>query len=150
MRQIFLACCAAILLAACATAPKLDTATLAAQVSATERAFAQTMANRDHAAFASFIDNEAIFYGSKNVLRGREEIAASWKHFYTEPAAPFSWEPTQVEVLPSGQLAHSSGPVRDPSGKVVASYNSIWRLQAPGVWKIIFDKGCDGCDCAKP
>jgi hypothetical protein len=43
-----------------------------------------------------------------------------------------------VEVLVSGELAHSSGPVRDPSDKVVLRFNSVWRQEAPGVWRVIF------------
>ena len=52
-------------------------------------------------------------------------------------------------MLDSGTLALSSGPVHDPQGKLVGTFSSIWRLQAPGQWKIVFDKGCDVCDCAK-
>jgi hypothetical protein len=44
-------------------------------------------------------------------------------------------------VLESGTLALSTGPVVDTSGEVVGRFNSIWRLEAPGVWKIVFDKG---------
>jgi hypothetical protein len=44
-------------------------------------------------------------------------------------------------VLDSGTLALSSGPVRSPDGKVFARFNSIWRLEAPGVWRVVFDKG---------
>ena len=35
-------------------------------------------------------------------------------------------------------------------GKPVATFTSIWRLEAPGTWRIVFDKGNDVCDCAKP
>ena len=73
-----------------------------------------------------------------------------WKRFYEGPTAPFSWQPETVEVLDSGDLALSSGPVRDPQGKLVATFTSIWRLEAPGTWRIIFDKGNDVCDCPKP
>jgi hypothetical protein len=68
---------------------------------------------------------------------------------YIKPEAPFSWEPDQVEVLDSGTLAHSSGPVYDPKGKIIARFNSVWRLEAPGKWRIVFDKGTDVCDCKK-
>ena len=53
-------------------------------------------------------------------------------------------------MLDSGNLALSSGPVRDPSGKLVATFTSIWRQEGPGTWRIIFDKGNDVCDCPKP
>lgn len=112
-----------------------------AQVFAAERAFARTMADRDHAAFASFIADDALFFAPSKVLRGRAEVAAGWKAFFDGKDAPFSWQPDQVEVLADGSLAHSSGPVRDPTGKVVARFNSIWRREAPGVWRVVFDKG---------
>jgi len=76
-------------------------------------------------------------------------VADAWKRFFDKPEAPFSWKPEQVEVLDSGTLASSSGPVYDPSGKQIATFSSVWRLEAPGVWRIIFDKGNDVCDCAK-
>jgi ketosteroid isomerase-like protein len=135
---------AAALLAACATQPP-DRAALTQQVADTERAFARTMADRDHAAFASFLAEEAVFFGPQGPLRGRQAVADAWKPFYEKPQAPFSWRPEQVEVLDSGTLALSSGPVHDPAGKPVGSFTSIWRLEAPGTWRIVFDKGCDVC-----
>ena len=73
-----------------------------------------------------------------------------WKRFYEQPNAPFSWEPDQVEVLASGEFAHSSGPVRNPEGKVVARFNSVWRQESPGVWRVVFDRGEPVCEpCAK-
>lgn len=58
-----------------------------------------------------------------------------------------AWEPAEVEVLDSGTLALSSGPVRDPAGKLIGTFTSIWRLEAPGRWRIVFDKGGEVCDC---
>lgn len=124
-------------------------AELVKQVMQTETAFARTMEVRDHKAFTEFLANETIFFSTKKVLHGKQEVAAAWKRFYEGPA-PFSWAPETVEVLESGKLALSSGPVRDPQGKLVATFTSIWRQESPGVWRIIFDKGNDVCDCAKP
>lgn len=129
---------------------KPDIKTLQDQVFSTERAFAKTMADRNFTAFADFVSEEAIFFGGAAPLRGREQVLAGWKRFYDKPQAPFSWEPEQVEVLPSGTLAHSSGPVRDATGKLIATFNSIWRLEAPGKWRVVFDKGSEACDCVKP
>jgi len=100
-------------LGGCATGPHPGRAELERQVADTERAFARTMADRDHAAFTS---------------------------------APFSWEPAEVEVLDSGTLALSSGPVHDPAGRLIGTFTSIWRLEAPGRWRIVFDKGGEVCD----
>ena len=120
------------------------------QVIATERAFAKSMADRDQKAFAEFISSEAIFYAGLKPLRGKHEVTQAWAKFFASPEAPFSWEPQEVEVLESGKLAISSGPVRNGAGKLVATFTSIWRLEAAGTWRIIFDKGSNVCDCLVP
>ena len=135
-----------VLLGGCATAtPRPDLAVLKQQVIDTETAFAGTMAARDHAAFVSYLAEETVWFSGKGVLRGKAAVAQDWKRFYEGPAAPFSWKPTEVEVLESGTLAISAGPVYDPDGKQFGVFNSIWRLEAPGQWRIVFDKG--GCPC---
>ena len=123
-----------------------DTDQLKRQVADVERAFAATMKDRDHAAFASFLSDEAVFFNGSTELRGREAVAAHWKEYYTEAVAPFSWEPELVSVLDSGNLALSTGPVRNAQGQRTATYMSIWRQEAPGVWRIIFDKGARYCE----
>jgi hypothetical protein len=52
--------------------------------------------------------------------------------------------------MTTGQLAMSSGPVRDPYGQLVGRFNSVWRQESPGVWRIVLDKGSDACECKKP
>jgi ketosteroid isomerase-like protein len=134
---------AALLSGACATAP--DLASAREQVYAAERAFAQSMADRDLAAFARHVAEDSVFFSGPTPLRGRAAVVDGWKRFYDGPVAPFSWEPDQVEVLASGRWAHSSGPVRNPAGVVVARFNSVWRLEAPGVWRVVFDRGETVC-----
>ncbi|KQV80897.1 ketosteroid isomerase [Massilia sp. Root351] len=124
-------------------------AELTQQVADTERAFAATMKARDLAAFTSFLSDETVFYSGPTPLRGKEQVTAFWRKFYDGKEAPFSWEPDRVDVTDSGTLAHSSGPVYDPKGKLIARFNSVWRQEAPGKWRIVFDKGQDICDCKK-
>jgi ketosteroid isomerase-like protein len=141
----------AALVAGCAAVPAdLRRGSARDDVAATERAFAATMAARDHAAFTAFLAPDAVFVSGTRTLRGRSEVAAAWRRFYDAPEAPFSWEPETVAVLDSGTLALSTGPVRDPRGKLIARFTSIWRLEAPGIWRIVFDSGADACDCAPP
>jgi ketosteroid isomerase-like protein len=127
-----------------------DNAELKKQVADTERAFAATMKARDHAAFVSFLATDTVFFSGPVPLHGKKAVADFWKKLYEKPEAPFSWEPTEVEVLDSGLLAFSSGPVYDPSGKLVSKFSSIWQRDPKGQWKIIFDHGWDVCDCNKP
>ena len=145
-KQLALACM--ILLMACTvTAQEPDQALLRQQVEDTERAFARTMADRDHDAFTTFLSAEAIFFAGETPLRGKQQVADAWKPYFQEPEAPFSWEPQMVVVLDSGTLALSTGPVRDPGGKQIATFNSIWRLDPSGQWQIVFDKGSSACNC---
>jgi ketosteroid isomerase-like protein len=119
------------------------------QVRAAETAFAKSMADRDVAAFASHLADETAFFGNKVVYRGKAEVVAGWKRFFDGPSAPFSWAPAEVEVLPSGTLGFTSGPVYDPKGTRIGTFNSTWQRQSDGSWKVIFDKGCPPCECAK-
>jgi ketosteroid isomerase-like protein len=136
----------AALLCGCRTAaPRADLSSLRQQVMNTERAFAKSMADRDHAAFTSFLADEAIFFNGDSSLRGKTAVAAQWKPFFDGQDPPFSWEPDQVQVLDSGDLALSTGPVRDPAGNIVGRFNSIWRLDSTGSWRIVFDKGSPVC-----
>ncbi|MGQ0836410.1 MAG: hypothetical protein ACT4O5_16105 [Gammaproteobacteria bacterium] len=73
---------------------------------------------------------------------------ASWKAFFEDKEAPFSYESAEFEVLDSGAWAHSNGPVHARGGKRVGTFNSIWRREADGTWKVIFDKGCGARTCA--
>ena len=120
------------------------------EVAAVERSFAQTMADRDHEAFVSFLSDEAIFISGPTVLRGKQAVAEQWLLYFQGPEAPFSWEPETVEVLESGTLALSTGPVRSADGTLVATFTSIWRQEEPGVWRIVFDKGNQVCPPPAP
>ena len=117
---------------------------LVEQVKMVERAFAKTMADRDHEAFTTFLSQEAVFV-SGSTTRGKAAVSAQWEVFFESPEAPFSWEPETVEVLASGELALSTGPVRSAAGEVVSIFTSIWRQEEPGVWRIVFDKGNKAC-----
>jgi ketosteroid isomerase-like protein len=124
------------------SAQQIDMAQRQQEVRARETAFARSMADRDLAAFTSFLSPEAVFVGAGATTRGPKEIAAAWKRFFDGRDAPFSWKPETVEVLASGTLALSSGPVFDPKGQRIGTYNSTWRRDADGVWRVIFDNGC--------
>ena len=110
-------------------------------VRAREIAFAQTMADRDFAAFQTFLSAEAIFFNGNRPLRGPDAIAQDWRRYFEGADAPFSWTPDLTQVLESGDLAFSSGPVFDPDGNPAGRFNSVWRKDADGVWRVVFDKG---------
>ena len=124
--------------------PPGDRVALEAQLQATETAFAKTMADRDLKAFTALLAEETVFFGSHGQLRGRDAVAAAWARFFEGSEAPFSWTPIEVAVLDSGTLGLTSGPVVDPQGNRIGTFNSVWRREGDG-WKIVFDKGCPPC-----
>lgn len=144
--MVFLLSLGVVMMAA-AAAPAATNAELKEEVRRSEAAFARTMADRNHAAFASFLARDAIFMNGLRALRGAKAVAEGWKRFFEGAAAPFSWEPEIVEVLDGGSLALSSGPVRDPSGKRVGTFNSVWRREKGGHWRVVLDNGCPPCNC---
>jgi ketosteroid isomerase-like protein len=113
----------------------------ALEVEAREVAFAKTFADRDLDAFLSFVSPEAVFFNGNEPLRGRDTIAQAWAPLFEGETAPFSWHPDVIEVLESGRLALSSGPIRNASGEILGRFNSIWRKDNDGQWRVIFDKG---------
>jgi ketosteroid isomerase-like protein len=136
------------MLSACATggAPRQDSALGAVEVRGTELQFARAMADRDFNAFVRHLSRDAVFFDEQNIQRGVTEVSAAWKPLFVGVKAPFSWAPDHVEVLASGDLALSTGPVI-VNDKVVGRFNSIWRLEAPHTWRIVFDKGEPVCNC---
>jgi ketosteroid isomerase-like protein len=94
----------------------------AADLLATEEAFARTMADRDHQAFVSFLAEETVFFGRRGEIRGSDAVAAAWKSFYEGPEAPFSWQPETATVLDSGTLGLTSGPVFAPDENRIGTF----------------------------
>ena len=121
-------------------------ATLTDQVRATETAFAKTLADRDLAAFERFLAPDAVFIDDP-VARGPAAIVAAWRGYFASDQAPFSWLPEVVEVLESGHLALTSGPVYSPGGARIGTFNSVWRRERGGAWRIVLDHGCPACRC---
>ena len=119
------------------------------QVIATERAFASTMDRRDFKAFLNFLSPDAIFFSGSSVERGPAQIAEQWAPYFQGGRAPFAWQPDDVQVLDDGRLALSTGPVLQ-GGHIVGRFNSVWRLEAPGLWHIILDKGEAVCSAPPP
>lgn len=136
---------AAAALARAGAAAQTSGRSTAEVVADAERAFADAMARRDLEAFASHISPEAIFFSSPDglqVLRGREAIVEGWRRFFDGPSAPFSWSPATAQVLDSGTLAMTTGPVRNPKGEQTGRFSSVWRLEPDGRWRVVFDRGC--------
>lgn len=112
-----------------------------AEARATEIAFAAAFAARDLAGFRRFLAPDTIWMG-KEPLHGPDAVMAAWNAWLTSPTPPFSWAPDLTLVLPSGDLARTSGPVHaTDGGKLIGRFQSTWRRKPAGGWEIVFDFG---------
>ena len=133
--------------AGAATLPsQADLATIVTDVKAAETAFAKTMADRRLDQFTDFVAEDAVFVGAAMNI-GRAKVVEKWSGFFKGPQAPFSWAPDAVAVAADGRTAVSTGLARDPAGKVVSRFTSIWRKDPDGHWRVIADQGVDACEC---
>lgn len=118
----------------------------AAGLRAAEQAFADSMARRDRAAFASWIAEDAVFLNGGQPQRGKAEIVAGWSGLFEGPEAPFSWTPDLVAVLDGGLLGYTNGPVRDRQGRLFSRFHSTWRRESTTApWRVVFDNGQGTC-----
>jgi ketosteroid isomerase-like protein len=127
--------------------PVSVTADTAEIVRCHEIGFSRSAETGNRARFESFIDDDARFVGN-SVRRGVTEISQGWSVFFAEDGPRIKWRPQYVEVLSDGQLALSRGPFRmtsvDGEGKPIevwGTFNSTWRRQPGGGWKVVFDAG---------
>jgi len=149
MRPALLACALSLAAARALAASPLpsasDLAAIAAEVKASEIAFARSMADRKLDRFTEFVAEDAVFNG-RSAQIGRAAVVDAWKRFFDAPQAPFSWGPDAVAPTADGRYAISTGLVHDPAGKVTGRFTSIWRKDADGHWRVVADQGVDaGC-----
>lgn len=136
---------ALILLVSCAVTDV--TADAKNDVRCREIAFSRSVETKDIEAFRSFLDDDARFVG-RSVMSGPNAITEAWKVFFADDGPAIKWRPQFVEVLEDGTLALTRGPYRmiakDPEGNSVenwGTFNSIWRKNVDGEWRVVFDAG---------
>lgn len=112
-----------------------------------EIGFSQSVENQDIEAFRSFIDTDARFVGG-SVSQGVDQVATAWSVFFTTDGPTIKWRPQIIQVLENGTLALSRGPYKtesvDEGGNPVenwGTFNSVWRLNDDGEWRVVFDAG---------
>lgn len=151
--RIFLAAVAVI--AAFSTpghAENFDRAVRIDEVRRAELAFAATVVEDRPRVFAAMLDDAAVFVSGSEVTRGKEAIVAAWQGFFGPDRPLMTWRPEIVEISADGELGFTRGPWQlrgvgedgqpfERSG----TFNSVWRRQEDGGWRIVFDAGCAAC-----
>jgi len=124
------------LVMACATTPAPQPLANASVIEAAERAFAADAGQRGWVeSFRSHAAPDAVVIW--------DDPANAQQQLASQPAAPpdssLRWHPLWVGIARSGDFGFSTGPVI--SGDRHSQYFSIWRKDADGTWKWIYDGG---------
>lgn len=143
--------CCAVLLAVTSTAAQTPGNLKAAadQILKSDAAFAQSVAEKNREKFLSFIADATTFNGGlANELHGRNAVMSAWSDFFLPDGPTLSWTPLNGEVLGAGDVGYTTGRSlyrqKGADGKVVerrGQYVTVWRKQADGSWKVVFDTG---------
>lgn len=110
-----------------------------------EADFAKAVAERGHAAFASYFAEDGVELDDGGGITSREDIAK-------QPEWPegtlLTWTPVKGDMAASGDLGYTYGNYifksKDKEGKAVTNYGkymSVWKKQKDGSWKVVLDMG---------
>jgi ketosteroid isomerase-like protein len=108
----------------------------------TDRDFFVASLERGGDAWGEFAAEEArLPYGS-----GKAEIAAAMAKSYAKPGFRLSWRPDYGKVF--GDVAVTSGPyeLASEDRAETGRYVTVWRRQADGSWRFVWDGGTKDAD----
>jgi ketosteroid isomerase-like protein len=110
-----------------------------------DKEFCQTALEKGvPAAFIAYADEQAVIYKDKtHPIEGRTSIE---KAYASAGGVTLSWDPTFVDVAASGDLGYTLGEwvyTAADSSMSKGYYISIWKKQADGKWKYVFDSGIE-------
>ena len=144
MRTVGYACVALVAFGS-GVVSQVQVPTDAAAVVAVEREFAADGATRGWA--ASF----RRYHAPEAIVLQPDPIKAEITLAKVEGDGPNSllWRPAYAGIARSGDFGFTTGPVQIRGQEGIRShYFTIWRKQADGSWKWIFDAGCEVSDAS--
>jgi ketosteroid isomerase-like protein len=118
-----------------ARAPELEQA---------DRAFAADTARRGAAGWTDWFDAEgAMWQGKAGRVAGKDAIFAAMHESLDHPGVRLDWTPRASGLAPAGDLGFTVGDwtFAGPDGKARGAYVTVWRKQADGHWRVLFDTG---------
>jgi len=136
-----------LFVASCQASPDLDAARHSLMEA--DRAFARSVADRRLEAWVAAFDTAGIqMRPNVPFTPGHGEIRRLMTPDFADTSWRLSWEPQMAFVSASADLGYTLGTYRsarrDSSGQErsgTGKYVTIWRKQADGGWKVVFDGG---------
>lgn len=116
---------------------------------AADRAFAAATAERGLEGWLGAFDSTGIqMEPDKQFTPGLAAVRATMEPAFADTAWHLTWEPTMAFASAGGDLGYTLGTWRSsragPEGNAevhTGKYVTIWRKQADGGWKVVFDGG---------
>jgi ketosteroid isomerase-like protein len=140
----------ALLLGACkpaAPAVTDDSAAAAEAIKAADAAWEKAVSSKDTTASLAALESGGAVLGPNSPAAATPEaIKGMFATFWAMPAISIHWTATRVEAAKSGELGYSMGSYQlswnDAKGKPMSDkgkYVTVWRKQADGSWKVVYD-----------
>lgn len=142
--------CSAAVVAACSpTAGSPDPAAVTASLIAADQAFAAATAARRLEGWMEAFDSTAIqMEPDVPFTPGLPAIRAAMAPVFADTTWHLTWQPALAFASQAGDLGYTLGTWRstrtDAAGAehiATGKYMTIWRRQADGGWKVVFDGG---------
>ena len=136
-----------VMLTACASVPRVNTATEEAAIQAQNRRLLAAINAKDVNVIGSIYASDAIaMMPNVPTVTGNSAIRADWTNMVQSPGFQFSFTPSRIDVSKSGDLAVDVGTYRfamdGPQGRVEdgGNYTTTWK-KVNGQWLIATDMG---------
>lgn len=114
----------------------------------TEAAWSQAYATKDADKITSFYaDDASLFITGMPIVRGKANIASTWKQYLGDSNFSLTFTPDRVTVAKSGEMGTTQGSYAftytDPKSKQAVlekgKYVEVYMKQADGSWKDVAD-----------
>jgi len=112
-----------------------------------DRDFNQATQEKRLDGWMQFMADDVVLLHGKPVV-GKEAARAALTEEWNNPAHSLTWEPKHAELFKNGKFGYTSGRwvYRDKNEKgesilLEGDYLTVWKMQADGSWKVIFDGG---------
>ncbi len=118
---------------------------LAEALMAADAAMSDAVASRDPDRFRSSLDEDAVFGGRHGLSRGRAAVGEAWAGLLAPGGPSLAWWPGSGEASVSGDVGFTVGryELRAPARTVEGRYLTVWRRDAAGAWRALFDHGLE-------
>ncbi len=112
-----------------------------------DRDFAKATAERRLEGWVGYFAEDGVSLANQPAV-GREAIRATFKPLFDNASFRLEWAPVKAGILPSGTVGYTEGRATSyrtgPKGETLvqhSSYVTVWKKQADGSWKVVFDTG---------